>query len=149
MSDKQEQRLIGNLILIINVMTLVWPIARKVLTGKHVEYYEKVVWCLGLPRSCYMMYCGGEKRAAARREKEKQARAERRRSSGVRRNQSMLHIDVQGVDASLVIADIEEAESSHAIVGGNTDGHASAEHGPNAKEVQSRNLSSTALEDAI
>ena len=152
-SDKVEQRMIGNLILIINVMTLVWPIARKVLTGKHVEYYEKLVWCLGLPHSCYMKYCGGEKRAAARREKEKEARAERRRNAGVRRSQSMLHIDVENVhawkvDASLVLADVDKAESSDRIIAGNTDGHASAEHGPNAKEGQSRSQSSRALEDA-
>ena len=141
--------MIGNLILIINVMTLVWPIARKVLTGKHVEYYEKLVWCLGLPHSCYMKYCGGEKRAAARREKEKEARAARRRNAGVRRSQSMLHIDVEkAVDASLVLADLEKAESSDRIIAGNTDGHASAEHGPNAKEGQSRSQSSRALEDA-
>jgi len=158
-SDRQERRLIGILILIINVMTLVWPIVRKVLTGTYVGYYEKLVWCLSLPRSCYMKYCGGEKRAAARVEKEKQACAERRRNAGVRRVQSMLDIDgvrrVQSmldmdvkVGASLVFADLDKAKSSQRLTGGNTDGHGSTEHGPNAEEVQSRTLSSTALEDA-
>jgi len=112
-SSRQEQRMIGNLILIINVTTLLWPIARKVLTGKHVEYYEKLVWCLGLPHSCYMKYCGGEKRAAARREQEKQARAERRRAAGVRRPGSMKH--VEEVDVSLVVADLVLAKSSDRI----------------------------------
>lgn len=65
----------------------------------------------------------------------------------------MLHIDVENahawkVDASLVLADVDKAESSDRIIAGNTDGHASAEHGPNAKEGQSRSQSSRALEDA-
>ena len=82
-SSSQDAAFIGFLIALINSMTLIWPLARKILTGKHVEYYEKLVWCTSLPHGCYMKYCGGEKRAAAAREREKQARAERRRAAGI------------------------------------------------------------------
>ena len=100
-SSSQEASLIGSMIVIINSLTLIWPIVRKVLTGKHIEYYEKLLWVLGLPHGCYMKYCGGEKRAAAAREREKQARAERRRAAGVRRQGSMAHMEDQA-HASLV-----------------------------------------------
>ena len=84
-SDATNANRIGVLVVVINAMTMVWPLVRKILVGKHVEYYEKVVWMLGFPHRCYMSYCGGEKRAAAARAKAKEARAARRRSAGIRR----------------------------------------------------------------
>ena len=144
-SSRQEQRLIGNLILIINVMTLVWPIVRKVLTGKHLEYYEKLVWCLGLPHSCYMKYCGGEKRASARREQEKQARAERRKAAGVRRSQSMKDVDV---DVSLVLADLEQAKSSDRIIPSNINGQKGSTSG-NSNECRMLTAGTTGAEAAV
>lgn len=91
-SSSQDAAFIGFLIAAINSLTLVWPLARKILTGKHVEYYEKLVWCTSLPHGCYMKYCGGEKRAAAAREREKQARAERRRAAGMTRHTAKLNV---------------------------------------------------------
>ena len=80
---------IGALVVVINSMTLIWPLARKILISKHIEYYEKIVWILGLPYQFYMSFCGGEKRAAAARAKAKEERAARRRAHGIRRQQSM------------------------------------------------------------
>ena len=89
-SDATNANRIGVLVVAINAMTMVWPLVRKVLVGKHVEYYEKVVWMLGFPHRCYMSYCGGEKRAAAARVKADAARAERRRrAESIRRGRRM------------------------------------------------------------
>jgi hypothetical protein len=94
-SDSANTQLIGVLVVVINCMTLVWPLVRKILVGKHIEYYEKVVWILGCLHGCYMSYCGGEQRAAAARERAKeallQARASGRgrRASELRRDPSM------------------------------------------------------------
>ena len=80
---------IGVLVVAINSTTLIWPLARKILISKHIEYYEKTVWILGLPYRFYMSFCGGEKRAAAARAKAKEERASRMRAHGIRRQQSM------------------------------------------------------------
>ena len=85
-SSSQEASLIGSMIVIINSLTLIWPLARKVLIGAHIEYYTILVWFWSLPHGCYMKYCGGEKRATAARERETQARAGGRRvAAGVSR----------------------------------------------------------------
>ena len=126
-SSSQEASLIGSMIVIINSLTLIWPIARKVLTGKHLEYYEKLQWVLGLPHGCYMKYCGGEKRAAAAREREKQARAERRRASGVRRQDSLAQMEVAGtagvrVDLVLPGSPLQAASNTGSLRSDHSDG---------------------------
>jgi len=80
-ADVADVDTMGVLIVAINCVTMVWPLVRKVLVGKHVEYYEKIMWVLGCPRQFYMSYCGGEKRAAEQRQREKEARAAVRRAS--------------------------------------------------------------------
>lgn len=92
-SDSSNASRIGVAVVVINGMTMVWPVMRMVLIGKVQEYYEKVTWVLGFPYRCYMSYCGGEKRAAAAREKAKEERVARRRAAGFRRQASQLHMD--------------------------------------------------------
>ena len=92
-SDSANAVRIGIAVVVINYMTMVWPLMRLVLMGKVQEYFEKVMWIVGFRRPCYMSYCGGEKRAAAAREKAKQERAARRRAAGFRRQGSQLHLE--------------------------------------------------------
>ena len=63
-ADKTNRSVLGFLIVVINGATLAWPLLRKIMTGKHVEYYNMVLWVLSVPYDCYMKRCGGEKRAA-------------------------------------------------------------------------------------
>ena len=81
LSDKANNSLMGFVIVLINSSTLVWPILRKILVGKHIEYYERFMWVFCLPRSCYMSWCGGQKRADAKRAEAKAARAIQRRAA--------------------------------------------------------------------
>jgi hypothetical protein len=88
-ADAADIDAIGVLIVGINCVTMVWPMVRKVIVGKHIEYYEKIMWVLGCPRRCYMSCCGGEKRAAEQRQREVKARATSRRAAGVQRDGSI------------------------------------------------------------
>ena len=88
-ADTADVYTMGVLIVAINCVTMVWPLVRKVIVGKHVEYYQKIMWLLRCPCQCYMSYCGGEKRAAEQRQREKEARAAARRAAGVRREGSI------------------------------------------------------------
>merc|ERR1711939_429208 len=65
------------------------PVAQKVLTGSFSAYYEKLMWLLGLPTTCYMRFCGGEKKAEALRVKQREARGAARRAAGFRRAESL------------------------------------------------------------
>ena len=89
----------------INCMTMVWPLVRMVLVGKHAEYYEKVLWLAGCPHRCYMSYCGGEARAAAERDKAKQAREAKRRAAGVHQKESVARMDTTNSDGSSKLMD--------------------------------------------
>jgi len=63
-TDALNTNRIGVVVVGINCMTMVWPLVRLVLVGKHVEYYEKVIWLSGCAHRCYMSYCGGAARDA-------------------------------------------------------------------------------------
>ena len=76
--DQNDTGVLGSMIVVINCATLVWPILRKIMVGKVEEYMEKLLWCAGLPRSCYMNYCCGNKRAEAKRIKMRDERASKR-----------------------------------------------------------------------
>jgi len=102
-ADVADVDTMGVLIVAINCVTMVWPLVRKVLVGKHAEYYEKTMWVLGCPRQFYMSYCGGEKRAAEQRQREKEARAAARRAAGVRRDGSIQAMLPEGTPSNAQI----------------------------------------------
>jgi hypothetical protein len=108
-NDATDASVMGTMIVVINSLTLIWPMARKIMTGTHHDYYEKLLWVLSLPSGCYMKYCGGEKRAAAAREKQKQERADNRRAAGVRRANSMLPTDTTVVLPKAAKAELDGA----------------------------------------
>jgi len=74
-SEKEDTSVFGSIIVMINVATLVFPILRKFLSGKHVELWGTLIFLVHLPVKCYLNWCGGQKRLDARITKE---RAERR-----------------------------------------------------------------------
>ena len=123
-TEAADASVIGSAIVVINSSTLIWPLAQKVLTGSFSAYYEKLMWLLGLPTTCYMRFCGGEKKAEALRVKAREARGAARRAAGFRRAESLecqiapeLGVPRSGTDrvqargakaaASLVVADLE------------------------------------------
>ena len=74
-SEKEDTSVFGSIIVMINVATLVFPILRKFLSGKHVELWGTLIFLVHLPVKCYLNWCGGQKRHDAWITKE---RAERR-----------------------------------------------------------------------
>jgi len=114
-TDTLNTNRIGVVVVAINCMTMVWPLVRLVLVGKHAEYYDKVVWLAGCPHRCYMSYCGGEARAAAERDKAKQAREAQRRAAGVRRQASMARMDTTNSDGGSDLMDALRRAQAMAI----------------------------------
>jgi hypothetical protein len=76
-SDQADAGVLGFIIVVINCATLVFPIARKFLIGQHIEMMEKLKSFVCLPFTCYMKWCGGQKRRDARIVKERAERAAR------------------------------------------------------------------------
>jgi len=77
--DKKNVSMMGVMIVIINSATLIWPLVRKILSGKVEEYWGHTKSILGLPFNFWMSCCGGNTRAAAARKKDEDARATRRK----------------------------------------------------------------------
>ena len=81
-AEREESRIFGNIIVFINCGTLAFPLARKIMTGKHIEWMERIMFVLKLPFTCYMDWCGGERRLEAKiaeKRREQAARARRGR----------------------------------------------------------------------
>ena len=79
-AEREEARLFGYIIVLINCGTLAFPLVRKIMTGKHIEFMERIIFVLKLPSYCYMSWCGGKKRLDARIAKKWQERAARYRA---------------------------------------------------------------------
>ena len=79
-AEREEARLFGYIIVLINCGTLAFPLVRKIMTGKHIEFMERIIFVLKLPSYCYMSWCGGGKRLDARIAKKRQERAARYRA---------------------------------------------------------------------
>jgi len=77
--DKKNVSMMGVMIVIINSATLIWPLVRKILSGKVEEYWGHAKSILGLPFNFWMSCCGGNTRAAAARKKDEDAHATRRK----------------------------------------------------------------------
>jgi hypothetical protein len=84
-SEKEDTSVFGSIIVMINVATLVFPILRKFLSGKHVELWGTLIFLVRLPVQCYLNWCGGQKRHDARIAKE---RAERQAARYESRSQN-------------------------------------------------------------
>jgi hypothetical protein len=82
-AEREEARLFGSIIVFINCGTLAFPLARKIMTGKHIELMEKIISFLKLPFKCYMAWCGGKRRLDARIAGKRQERAARLRAQFV------------------------------------------------------------------
>jgi len=114
-TDALNTNRIGVVVVGINCMTMVWPLVRLVLVGKHVEYYEKVIWLSGCAHRSYMSYCGGAARDAAAREKAKEERQAERRAAGIRRQTSMPRMDTtnsEGTRDSDLMAVLHRAQAA-------------------------------------
>ena len=79
-AEREESRIFGNIIVLINCGTLAFPLARKIMTDKHIELMEKIISFLKLPFKCYMAWCGGERRLDARIAIKRQEQAARLRA---------------------------------------------------------------------
>jgi len=84
--DKTNASVMGSTIVIINSATLMWPLVRKLLTGKVEEYLKHGKWFLLLPLQFWNAFCGGNTRAAAARKKDEDARTIRRNVAKEERN---------------------------------------------------------------
>ena len=76
-SEQADAGVLGFIIVVINCATLVFPIARKFLLGKRIEMAQTIKSLASLPCTCYMKWCGGQKRRDARIAKERAERAAR------------------------------------------------------------------------
>jgi hypothetical protein len=66
-SEKEDTRIFGSIIVIINFATLVFPILRKLLTGKHTELVERLTFVATFPSKCYVKCCEGKASIAKKR----------------------------------------------------------------------------------
>ena len=78
-AEQEESRIFGNIIVVINCGTLAFPLARRIMTGKHIEWMERITFVLKLPFKFYMDWCGGESRLEAKIAEKRQERAARLR----------------------------------------------------------------------
>ena len=101
-SEKEDTSVFGSIIVMINVATLVFPILRNFLSGKHLQLWGIFIFLVHLPVKCYLNWCGGQKRKDARIAKE---RAERRSARHEARSQN-----------TTVNADVAAPKSPTAIV---------------------------------
>jgi hypothetical protein len=112
-NDAQDASVIGTAIVLINSLTAIWPVARKLMTGTFSDLSEKLVWILGLPIAC-LRKCGGfDRRAAAALQKRKEERAARRRRESVRKSDSIREDTVVrplAEAASLVVPNASQQE---------------------------------------
>jgi hypothetical protein len=79
-SDSQKKgdiSLLGWIIVLLNSTTLVFPLVRKIMTGKHIELMLIFIGVVRFPFTCYMNWCGGQKRRDARIARERAERAAR------------------------------------------------------------------------
>ncbi len=61
----------------LNSMTIVFPLVRKIMTGKHIELMETFIGVVRFPFTCYMNWCGGQKRLDAKIARERAEKADR------------------------------------------------------------------------
>jgi hypothetical protein len=76
-SEQEDARVFGSIIVTINCSTLVFPLLRKYTTGTHVELIETLIAVATFPLTCWMKWCGGQKRRDARIAKEQAEEAAR------------------------------------------------------------------------
>ena len=76
-AEQEESRIFGNIIVVINCGTLAFPLARRIMTGKHIEWMERIMFVLKLPFTCYMDWCGGKRRREAKIAEKRRERAAR------------------------------------------------------------------------
>ena len=62
-SSGTDKSIISAMIVMVNAMTVLWPIVRKIATGTFQGYIEKIVWLLSLPLIIYTRCCGSQKNA--------------------------------------------------------------------------------------
>ena len=86
-TEQEESRIFGNIIVFINCGTLAFPLARKIMTGKHIEWMERIMFVLKLPFTCYMDWCGGKRRLEAK-------IAEKRRERAARLHAEIVHSEL-------------------------------------------------------
>ena len=70
-SEKEDARMFGSIIVTINCSTLVFPLLRKYMIGTHTELMETLIAVVTFPLTCWMKWCGGQKRRDARIAKER------------------------------------------------------------------------------
>ena len=78
-AEREEAIMFGYVIVFINCGTLAFPLASKIMAGKHIELMENIIFVLKLPFQCYMTWCGGKRRLDARIAEKRQERAARLR----------------------------------------------------------------------
>ena len=79
-AEREEAIMFGYVIVFINCGTLAFPLASKIMAGKHIELMENIIFVLKLPFQCYMTWCGGKRRLDARIAEKRQERAARLRA---------------------------------------------------------------------
>jgi hypothetical protein len=75
--EKEDSSVLGWTIVLLNSATLVFPLVRKIMTGKHIELMETFICVVRFPLTCYMNWCGGQKRRDARIARKRAERAAR------------------------------------------------------------------------